>query len=112
MITGVYTAIKKHLRQCTVETVSGTYVSGEYVEITTDDTKNLGVFPLTFKELRYLPEGAYNHQDRKFYELGSGTLNKDDIVIFQSDRFRITELTDRNFDGGFAAYLGKKEAIT
>lgn len=110
MITNVHTAIIKHLRTVEIYTVSGTYVSGEYTEVTVSGTRQLGIFPLTWKELRYLPEGSYNHQDRKFYEIGSGTLNKDDIILFQNDKFRITELTDRDFDGGYAAYLGKKEA--
>jgi len=109
MITNVYTAILKHLRTVDVMTVSGTFVSGEWTEIKTTATKQLAIFPLTYKQLRYLPEGAYDYQDRKIYEIGSGTLEKDDIIIFQNDYFRITELTDRDFDGGYAAYLGKRE---
>jgi len=111
MITSVYTSIIKHLQTLTIERASGVFSMGEYVETTVSGTIELGVFPLTWKQLRYLPEGAYNHQDRKFYELGSGTLEKDDIILYQDDRFRIAELTDRNFDGGYAAFLGKKEAI-
>ena len=35
-----------------------------------------------------------------------------DIIIYQDDDFRVTELTDRNFDGGYAVFFGRKEADT
>lgn len=111
MITNVNVAIIKHLRTLTIETVSGVTINGEYVEITTSGTRQLGVFPITSEELRTLPEGMYDFDDRKFYEIGAGTLNKKSYVIFNSNKYLLNRKSDRDFDGGFTVYFGKKEAI-
>lgn len=110
MITAVYSAIIKHLQTFTVETESGVYVDGDYVETLTATTVDLASFPLTFKDLRMVPEGAYTAEDRKFFEIGEPTLNVHDVVISGSDRYRIMQITNRNNDGGFSAYIGKREA--
>lgn len=114
MITNVHKSIVKHLRPHIKKGVSsGAYVNGEYVEtLSASGVISLASFPLTFQQLRYLPEGAYNTQDRKFFEIGSGSLKKDDIILCDYGTFRINELSDRDFDGGYTVYLSKREAIT
>lgn len=110
MITGVYQSIIKHLKSCTVETASGVYVDGEFVETLTESIVDLAPFPVTWKDLKFMTDGAYTTQDKKFYELGSPSLAVHDVVILGVDRFKIMQSTDRNDDGGFSIYLGKREA--
>jgi len=108
MITSVYTSIIKHLVPVTVQHHSESVVDGEYVETFVSGTVELGVFPLSMKDLRYDTNGTYTLQDRKFYELGSGTVAKKSIIQLTDGDYRIDQWSNRNFDGGFTMYIGKK----
>jgi len=108
MITNVYTAIVKHLQTVTISNVTESVVDGEYVETVVTGTKQLGIFPLTMKDLNYTPEGAYTLQDKKLYEIGSGTIAKKSILNLSDGNYRIDEWSDRSFDGNFTMYIAKR----
>jgi len=109
MITSVYQAIIKHLQSVTVNTHSERFVEGEYIETTASGTKQLAIFPMTLQDLRFDPNGVYTLQDKKFYELGSGTVNLKSTVSLSDGTYMIDQLANRNFDGGFTVYIGKRQ---
>lgn len=111
-ITNVHTAIVRHLRTMTVDVYqSEGYVSGENVQVfSTGVSKTLAVFPLSNRDISYLPDGAYTFQDRKIYEIGAGTLTDKSILNFDSSRYLIDGGTRRNFEGGYTTYLAKRIA--
>jgi hypothetical protein len=108
MITRVYRAIRKHLRTVTVNQHSEAKVDGEYIDTYVSGTKQLAVFPLTLKDLRHDPNGVYTLQDKKFYEIGAGTINPKSTVVMSDGTYTIDLWSDRNFDGGFTMYVGKR----
>lgn len=111
MITNVYKSIIKHLQSVNVQTHSETIMQGEYIETLVTGTKQLAVFPLTMQDLRYDTNGTYTLQDRKFYELGSGTLTPKTKIVLSDGIYRIDQWSNRNFDGGFTVYVGKREPV-
>ncbi len=107
-ITSVYKSIIPFLRDVSYYTVSQSTSEGDLTEtLNTAVTIQLACFPITFKDLKYLPEGAYDLQDYKFYKVGSDLLALNSIVEFNSMQYRITSLEDRSFDGNFSRYFGK-----
>lgn len=110
-ITNVHVAIIRHLRAVTVDHfVSENYIDGENVQVyATGVSHELAIFPLSNRDLKYLPEGVYTFQDKKIYEIGaSGTLRDKGIIHFDNDRFLIDGGTRRGFEGGFITYLAKR----
>jgi len=109
-ITQVHIAIVRHLRPVTVDLpVSGAYVDGEYVKIeSTGVSKELAIFPMNRRDLQFLEPGVYTFQDKKIYEIGSGTIPDQGIIHFDSSRYKIDGGTRRNFEGGFTTYLAKR----
>ena len=109
-ITSVHLAINRHLRSATIKgLVSESFVDGENVQTYAADViKELAVFPLSNRDLRYLPEGEYTAQDRKFYELGEGTIKDKSEIEFDGIRYIVDGGTQRNFEGGFTTYVGKR----
>lgn len=111
-ITQVHKAINRHLRTMTVDVFqSESYVNGEQVAVyATGVSKTLAVFPLSNRDMQFLPDGAYTFQDRKIYELGTGTLIDKSILNFDGDKYLIKGGTKRNFEGGFTTYMSKRIA--
>jgi hypothetical protein len=108
MMTNVYVSIIPFLREVSYQTVSQTTYEGEISEtLSTASTIQLACFPITFKDLKVLPEGMYDLQDYKFYSVASTLLELNSIVTLSSMQFKITSLSDRIFDGGFSIYYGK-----
>ena len=111
-ITSVHLAINRYLRTVTVkEFVSESFVAGENVQVYAADTnKELAIFPLSNRDLKYLPEGEYTVQDKKIYEIGSGTISDKSEITFDGSRYIIDGGTRRDFEGGFTTYIGKRVA--
>jgi|GEM_PF-2542765 len=109
-ITNVHIAITRHLRTVSVDVFqSESYVNGEYTPVYISGVnKSLGIFPITRRDLQFLSDGQYTFQDRKFYEIGSGTLTDKSIITYDNSRYKIDGGTRRNFEGGFTTYLGKR----
>jgi hypothetical protein len=113
MITRAYRALLNRLRTVSVYQYSEKFVDCERIEtLSASGTKNLCIIPITPKHLKYLPEGVYTLQDKKFYEVGSGTIAEKSIIqITETDKYRVNQIDDRYLDGGFTVYLGKKETV-
>ena len=108
MITSVYRAIKKHLRTVTIQQYTENNNDGEIESNFVSGTRQLAVFPLTFKDLKQDSNGAYTLQDKKFYEIGSGTINPKSTIVLSEGTYSIDQWSNRNFDGGFTVYIGKR----
>jgi len=111
MITTAFRALLKRRRTVTVLCHSESFIDGEYVEsVSSSGTYEMAIIPITANQLKYLPEGVYDTQDKKFYHIGSGVIpDKSIIQITASDTYRVKEINDRYHDGGFTVYFGKKE---
>jgi hypothetical protein len=109
-ITNVHLAINRHLRDLVVEIPqSESYVDGELVVVSiTGVNKELAIFPLSRRDLEFLPEGEYTFQDKKIYEIGSGTVEDKSIVTFDNSKYLVDGGTRRNFEGGFTTYIAKR----
>jgi hypothetical protein len=91
--------------------ISQEYIDGENVETyPVSGTRKMAGFQMTAESLKYLPEGAYNGQDFKFYDKEIDALIPERSIIERAngDRFRVKDISDRTFEGGFNAYLTKK----
>jgi hypothetical protein len=110
-LTAVHSAIVRHLRDVTV-TPLGTEetIGGENVRVAgTPATMSLAVFPLSDRELKFLPEGVYRKQDVKLYEIGGPSIDlKSTVVVPDGDTYLVNDYADRNFEGGFTKYLCKR----
>jgi len=110
-LTAVATSLKRHLRTCTV-TPPGTEqtIGGEVVRTPgTPVSMSLAVFPLSAKELKFLPEGVYTKQDVKLYEMGGRTIQPQSTVETpDGDSYLVNDYTDRSFEGNFSKYLCKR----
>jgi hypothetical protein len=111
MITNAYKALLKRLRTVTVYVHAESFVDGEYVEtVSSSGTYQMAIVPITAKQLRYLPDGVYDTQDKKFYQIGDGAITeKSTIQITAGDVYRVKDINNRYYDGGFTVYFGKKE---
>jgi hypothetical protein len=109
-LTSVDRAIKRHLRPTQIARFeSEGFIRGQYSRTFGDVTSiDLARFPLTDKDLRYLPEGVYTFQDFKLYEIGSGTIPNKSEMILGSERFEIKSFSDRSFEGNYTHYLAKR----
>lgn len=110
-LTGVSTAITRHLRTCTVTPV-GTeqLIGGEYVTAGGVPVEmSLAMFPLSDKELKFLPEGAYTKQDIKLYEIGGRTIEPKSLVATpDGDTYMVNDYVSREFEGNFSKYICKR----
>ena len=111
MITNAYKALLKRRRTVTVLCHSESFIDGEYVEsVSSSGTYEMAIIPITANQLKYLPEGVYDTQDKKFYQVGNGAITeKSTIQITAGDVYRVKEINNRYLDGGFTVYFGKKE---
>lgn len=110
MITTAYKALLKRLRTVTVYSYSESFVEGEWIEVlSSSGTYNVAIIPITAQQLKYLPEGVYDTQDKKFYAIGSGTITEKSIIRISGEDYRVKEINDRYHDGGFTVYFGKRE---
>lgn len=109
-ITNVHIAIKKHLQTITVDTFIGeSFVDGEYIpQYVTGVSMQLASFPITRRDLDFFPQGEYTFQDRRFYEIGAGTIQDKSVIMFGGDKYLVDGGTMRNFAGGFTTYLTKR----
>lgn len=110
MITNVHIAIRRHLRTMTVKSKTGeSFVDGEYTPVyATGVSINLAAFPIGRRDANFFSDGVYTFQDRKFYEIGNGTLQDKSEISFDGNRYLIDGGTKRNFEGGFTTYFGKR----
>jgi len=110
MITQVYKSIIKHLQPIAVKRfISEEYIDGENTRVfATSENYNLATFPMTDKDLRFAPEGVYTFEDRKFYQIGSGTIPMKSEITFSGSLYEVKSFSDRSFDGNFTKYFGKK----
>jgi len=110
MITNVHIAIRRHLQTVTVKSlISESFVDGEYTPVyATGVNVQLAGFPIGRKDLNFFGDGVYTFQDRKFYEIGAGTLKDKSEITFDGDRYLIDGGTKRNREGGFTTYFGKR----
>lgn len=110
-LTTVSTSIVRHLRSVIVTPAgSEQNIGGEVVRIPgAPVTMSLAVFPLSNKELKFLPEGAYTKQDVKLYEIGGRSIEKKSMVQTpDGDRYIVNDYVDRVFEGNFSKYLCKR----
>ena len=110
-LTGVASAIVRHKRTVTVTPPGAeTLLGGEYVKVSgTPVSMSVAVFPLTDKELRFLPEGSYTKQDVKIYEIGGRTIEARSIVtVPDGGTYLVNDYVDRTFEGNFSKYLCKR----
>lgn len=109
-ITSVYRAIRRHLRTVSVSVYSsGTYVEGEWQEsITASQDMSLAVFPITERELKFLPEGAYSSQDRSVYEIGGPGITLKSTMEFDGAVYLFDRVSDRDHDGGYTKYICRR----
>jgi len=112
-LTQVQRSLVRHLRDCEVSLpVSGSYVAGEWVSTGSQEPVEvkLAHFPLSFKDLKIMPEGNYTTQDRVFYQIGNAiTIPVDSEITTDGATFTIKTIKDRIFDGGFMKYVGKRK---
>lgn len=109
-VTQVYKAIERHLRPLQLRRFLGeAIVRGQEVRTFGEpETIQLATFPITDKDLRFLPEGVYTIQDRSFYEIGSGTIPQKSEITFENEKFELKSIAGRSFEGNFSKYIGKK----
>lgn len=102
--------IQKRVADYSVETHNPASIVGTRVihAAKTTETKSLAIFRLTFKDLRHAPEGQWNSNDIKMYEVGAATIANESVVPFESEFFRVQMISDRNKDGGFTMYWAKR----
>ena len=103
--------IIEHLRTVTKNTIIKVIVDGESVETKTSGTVDLALFPIKPEEIGLSQENTFTFEDLKCYEIGSGTLNVNDEIIFNTNNYTIKNKADRDFDGGFQIYFAKREPI-
>lgn len=111
-VTNVSRALTRYLRPVSVKLKGiDSIVKGKVIPtFATPVMVALAHFPLTPKDLKYLPEGVFNFQDRVFYEVAPGILSQGSIAIIGSDSYLIQQTSDRTFEGGFVEWIGKKQA--
>lgn len=111
MITQVFKAIERHLRPLNVDIFRNESFDS-YGEVTqvfaTGTIKELAIFPLGYRDLKYLGDGSYTFQDKKIFEVGSGTVSDKSIVHFDNDKYLIDGGTRRNHEGGFTTYIARR----
>lgn len=90
------------------ETITGTRVAQN---AKTSATKSLAIFRLTFKDLMHAPEGQWDNNDIKMYEIGAATITAESVVTFESEDFRVMRISNRNKDGGFTMYWAKRIGV-
>jgi hypothetical protein len=103
--------ISQFLRDTTVNIFEGETYDGSGILTTSYGSgvaKRLAVFPVTFKDIQNSGEGGYTMQDRKFYEIGSASIPLKSIINFESQKYLTDQVSDRNFEGTFSTYIGKK----
>ena len=71
-------------------------------------SRDLAIFRLGFRDLMTLPQGQYNQEDIKAYELGAKTITMESVIVFEGSEFRVVSNSDRNKDGGFTMYIAQK----
>jgi hypothetical protein len=119
MITQSFKALKRFLKEHEYYLSGQNIIDGELVEayvsgtsviaFTSSGTRAMAGLQLTPNALKYLPEGAYDLKDFKFYDTESTPLEMRTIVRRPNgEYFMINDRSDRYEDGGFNSYLGKK----
>jgi len=109
MITSVYKAIRRHLRNVEYHEITSSYVAGENVETSTTGSISAAILPMSPREARYFPDAMYDVQDKVMYEIGSATLSLKSKVVHDSKTYYIHQKNDRNFEGGFVKYHLKED---
>ena len=102
--------IAEHIQSYVVRLDTGVTESGGRATKNIQQTvsKDLAIFRLGFRDLMTLPQGQYNSEDIKAYELGGKTITMESVIVFEGSEFRVTSNSDRNKDGGFTMYIAKK----
>lgn len=110
MITNVHIAIRRHLQTITVKSLTGeSFVDGEFTPVyATGVSVEMAVFPIGRRDASFFGEGVFTFQDRKFYEIGAGTINDKSEITFDDNRYLVDGGNKRNHAGGFTTYYGKR----
>ena len=105
--------IRRRTADYSVETHNPSSIVGTRVipASKTTETKTLAIFRLTFADLRHAPEGQWNSEDIKMYEVGPATIAQESVVTFEGSDYRVMMVSDRNKDGGFTMYWAKRIGI-
>jgi hypothetical protein len=108
MINNMYKALMRLAVPVTVNHVSQTTASGVVSETYASGSMSMATVLFRPDLLRYLPEGAYTHKDRKFYEVGpTVSLGKRDTIGLGTELYRVNEIYDHTRDGCFTEYWTK-----
>ena len=110
MVTNVHIAIRRLLRTVTIKSFqSESFVNGEYTPVyATGVSVQMAVFPIGRRDANFFSDGEYTFQDRKFYEIGAGTINDKSEITFDGEHYLVDGGTKMNFEGGFTTYFGKR----
>jgi hypothetical protein len=103
--------ITQFLRDVAVNLFEGETYNGSGILTTTYSSgtaKRLAVFPMNFKDIQNAGEGGYTSQDKKFYEIGFPSIPLKSIINFGDEQYLTDQVSDRNFEGNFSMYIGKK----
>lgn len=114
MITHVNKAIRKFLQPVLVDLFSSESFdgAGELTQVyETGVSVKLALFPLSNRDLKYLPEGQFTNQDLKIYEVGAGTLTDKSIINYSDNKYLVNGGSQRDFEGGFTSYIAKRKKV-
>lgn len=90
--------------------VPGTRVDGDWVPgAPTDVDDKMICIPITPAQLKHLPEGKYKAGDMRFYRRGGPAYNDGDVVTVKNVKYRLGDISDRELDGNYTMYLGKRD---
>lgn len=105
--------IGRRVATYSVEIDNGESITNGEVErlAKTSTTKSLAIFRLTFKDLMHAPEGQWDSNDIKMYEIGAATITAESTVTFEGDDFNVMRISNRDKDGGFTMYWAKRVGV-
>lgn len=88
----------------------GMYVRGEWTETEAEPVPvTMLVRSISPERTRHLPEGKYTAEDKRFYKEGAPEYESGDIIIDKDINYEVMDITDRNDEGGFTIYFGKRQ---
>jgi len=91
--------------------VAGSYVDGIWQDkkASAPVIKKLAIFEVGTRDLKASPEGMFVMGDIKIYEVGAASIPEKSTLVFGSHTYEIVNISDRNKDGEFSWYIGRKK---
>ena len=108
-----YNAIARHVLTRVVRINSGaTFVDGEKVSgLGPNSSLDLAVFPMTAKQLQYLPPGQFSTQDVNVYQIdGNMSLTVNSEIDWRGSSYVVREIKDWREEDNYVRYLCKRQA--